>query len=53
MKLKSNLVLGNALAGWPGPVDRLFALFDVLLGGATLIVEADDQSGSIGMLVTT
>ena len=42
MKLKADLVLRYALAGQPRPVDRLLAFFDVLLGGATLIVEMDD-----------
>ncbi len=42
MKLKPHLVLRHALARQSGPVDRLLALFDVLPGSATLVVEADD-----------
>ena len=42
MKLKSNLVLRHALAGQPGPVDRLLAFLDVLLHRAALIVEPND-----------
>lgn len=42
MKLKPHLVLSHALAGQPGPVNRLLAFLDVLLDGATLIVEVDD-----------
>lgn len=42
VKLKADLVLRHALAGQPRPVDRLLTFFDVLLGGATLIVEMDD-----------
>lgn len=42
MELKPNLVLRHALAGQPGPIDRLLAFSDVLLSCAALIVEADD-----------
>lgn len=45
MKLKPHLVLCHALAGQARPVDRLLTFFDVLLGGATLIVEMDDPVG--------
>ena len=42
VKLKADLVLRHALAGEARPVDCLLSLFDVLLSGATLIVEPDD-----------
>ena len=42
MKLKSDLIIVEALAGEPRPVDRVFALLDVLFGCAALIVEAND-----------
>jgi len=42
MKLKPNLFLRHPLAGQPGPIDRLLAFLDVLLGGASLVVELDD-----------
>ena len=44
MKLQANIVLCHALAGQPGPVDRLLAFFEVLLGGTRLIVEIDDPA---------
>lgn len=42
MELQAHLVLRHALAGQSGPVDLLLAFLDVLLGGAALVVEADD-----------
>ena len=45
MKLKQHLVLRHALAGQARPVDRLLAFLDMLLGGASLIVEVDDSVG--------
>ena len=45
MKLEPDLILRHALAGQARPVDGLLAFLDVLLGGATLIVEMDDPFG--------
>ena len=42
MKLKPHLVLRHALARQAGPVDRLLTFLDMLLRGATLIVETDN-----------
>lgn len=42
MKVQTRLVLRNALAGQPCPIDRLFAFLDVLLCCAPLIVETHD-----------
>ena len=42
MKLKSDLVVTEPLAGQPGPGDGVLAFFDMLFGRAALIVEADD-----------
>lgn len=53
MKLKPHLVLRDALARQARPVDRPLAFFDVLLGGATLIVEMDELVEWIGQLDTT
>ncbi len=40
MKLKSDLVVTEPLAGQPGPGDGVLAFFDMLFGCAALIVEA-------------
>jgi hypothetical protein len=45
MKLKTDSVCGERPTREPRPFDRAFALFDVLLGGPTLIVECDDVLG--------
>jgi hypothetical protein len=45
MKLEPDLILRHALAGQARPVDGLLAFLDVLLGGATLIMEVDDPVG--------
>jgi hypothetical protein len=42
VKLKTDLVLDPALAGRPRPLDCLLALFDLLLGGARLVVAMND-----------
>ena len=42
MKLKSDLVVAEALARQSRPVDRIFAFLDVLFSRATLIVKTDD-----------
>ena len=42
MKLQPHLVLRHTLAGQSSPINRVLAFLDVLLGGAALIVEADD-----------
>jgi hypothetical protein len=42
MKLQPRLVLRHALAGQARPVDCLLSFLDMLFGGATLIIEADD-----------
>ena len=41
MLLKSDLIIAEPLAGEPCPIDRVFALLDVLPCGAALIVKAD------------
>ena len=45
MKLKPHLVVAKPLAGQPRPVAGLLTFLDVLLGGATLVVETDDPIG--------
>lgn len=39
MQLKPNLVVAQAMAGKPRPVDRMLAFLDMLLGRASSIVE--------------
>jgi hypothetical protein len=45
MELKANRVRGEGTARQPRPLDRALALFDVLLAGAAVVVEADDALG--------
>ena len=40
MQLKTHLVVAEAMAGKPAPVDRVLAFLDVLLRRAALILES-------------
>lgn len=48
VKLKPDLIVTELLAGQTGPSDGILAFFDVLLCGATLIVEAKQLFGRKG-----
>ncbi len=52
VQLQPHRVHVEAAAGQSGPDDRVLAFFDVLLGGASLIVEQRPRSGGLAMLVT-
>jgi hypothetical protein len=45
MELKADGVGGEGTARQPRPLDRALFLFDVLLAGAAVVVEADDALG--------
>jgi hypothetical protein len=45
MQLQPDLVLAEPLVGQPRPVEGVFAFFDVLLGGAALVIEAHHPVG--------
>jgi hypothetical protein len=45
MELQPHRVVAEGMAGQPRPAQRQLALFDVLLGGATAVVELADPFG--------
>src|SRR5712691_10543084 len=45
MELKANRVGGEGTARQAGPLDRALTFLDVLLAGATVVVEGDDARG--------
>ncbi len=50
MKLEPHFVIAEPFARQSFPVDSVFALLDVLLCRAALVVEADDPSGVQGQI---